>query len=93
MTSFEFKSNVLNWANKLGVERKIKRIQLRKMKRKYASCSSKGNLTFNKEILELKKEQINHIIIHELLHFRYPNHGKMFKLTLKRLIKSNTLHH
>ncbi len=90
MTDFEFKSYVISWARRLGVENKIKRIQLRRMKRKYASCSSKGNLTFNKEILNLKKVQIDQIIVHELLHLRYPNHGKLFKLTLRRLVNLKT---
>lgn len=50
------------------------------MKNKFASCSSKGRLTFDVSILQESKKMVDKIIIHELLHYRYPNHGKMFKL-------------
>lgn len=50
------------------------------MKRKLASCSSKGRLTFSRTLLYAPKEERNKVILHELLHLRYPNHGKMFKL-------------
>lgn len=80
MTSREFKAYVLEWAEKLGLTEKVKEIHIRKMKKKWASCSSKGRLTFNISLLEEQKETIDKVIVHELLHLRYPNHGKMFKL-------------
>lgn len=81
-TPKEFKRDVQGWAEKIGVKNKIRQIQLRKMKRKWASCSSKGRLTFEPSILEKPSDFRDGIILHELLHLRYPNHGKMFKLLL-----------
>ena len=46
------------------------------MKNKWASCSTDGNLNFNKELLELDKKLGDYVIVHELLHFKVPNHGK-----------------
>jgi predicted metal-dependent hydrolase len=40
-----FKAEVRSWASSIGVEPHT--ITLRPMKRKWASCSSKGNLTFD----------------------------------------------
>ncbi|SHK47965.1 M48 metallopeptidase family protein [Thermocrinis minervae] len=77
----KFKEEVLMLAEEIGV--KPKEIHLRTMKRKLASCSSKGRLTFDKSILEEPKERRYEIILHELLHLKYPNHGKIFKLVLK----------
>jgi predicted metal-dependent hydrolase len=77
-----FKSEVRSWAKRIGVEPKT--ITLRPMKRKWASCSSKGNLTFDTELLHQTAEFRRHAIIHELLHLKYPNHGKMFR-TLERM--------
>lgn len=76
----DFKNDVKNIAKQLNVN--PKEIQLRNMKHKWASCSSKGRLTFDKSILNESKEVRYKIIIHELLHLRYPNHGKFFKLLL-----------
>jgi predicted metal-dependent hydrolase len=73
----EFKEAVKAWADKLNV--KANSIALRPMKNKWASCSTKGNLNFNEELLELEKHIGNYVIVHELLHFRYPNHGRVWK--------------
>src|SRR3990167_9366807 len=61
----DFKSIVWDWAIKLKVE--PKEIHLRPMKTKWASLSGSGRLTFN------------YVILHELLHMKAPNHGKLFK--------------
>lgn len=81
-TPEEFKRDVQEWAERIGVKSKIRQIQLRKMKRKWASCSSKGRLTFEPSLLEKTPDFRYKVILHELLHIRYPNHGKMFKLLL-----------
>lgn len=83
MTSQEFKKYVYQLAKEIGVFQHISSIHLRKMKNKIASCSSKGRLTFDPDILDLPVERRKEIIVHELLHLRYPNHGKMFHLMLK----------
>jgi predicted metal-dependent hydrolase len=75
-----FKRSVGEWAETCKVE--IKEIHLRKMKNKWASCSSRGRLTFDRAILRLAKEKRKKIIVHELLHLKYPNHGKMFRALL-----------
>ncbi len=83
MTIQEFKERVYLWAEKLKVEDKLKEVHVRRMKNKLASCSSKGRLTFDPSVLEVNKEEADKIIVHELLHLRYKNHGKMFKVLLK----------
>ncbi|MCK9631133.1 MAG: M48 family metallopeptidase [Methanoregula sp.] len=81
ISSESFKRSVGEWAEICKVE--IKEIHLRKMKTKLASCSSRGRLTFDRTILRLPKDERKKIIIHELLHLKYPNHGKMFRALLK----------
>lgn len=73
----EFKMRVLEWAVKLQVPMKI--LSLRHMKNKWASCSTSGNLTFNIELLGMERELGDYVIVHELLHFSVPNHGKLWK--------------
>ena len=73
----EFKKQVREIAEKMEIQ--IKSLAVRPMKNKWASCSTDGNLNFNKQLLELDKELGNYVIVHELLHFNIPNHGKLWK--------------
>ena len=73
----EFKYRVKCFAEKIGVE--FHTLAIRPMNNKWASCSTKGNLNFNKELLDLDKEIGDYVIVHELLHFNIPNHGKLWK--------------
>jgi len=73
----EFKARVREFAEKMDIE--IKMLAIRPMTNKWASCSTDGNLNFNKELLDLDKEIGDYVIVHELLHFHVPNHGKLWK--------------
>ncbi|MCE8422542.1 MAG: M48 family metallopeptidase [Candidatus Methanoperedens sp.] len=73
----EFKAKVKEFAGKMDIE--VKALAIRPMTNKWASCSTDGNLNFNKELLDLDKEIGDYIIVHELLHFNVPNHGKLWK--------------
>jgi len=68
------------WQEKLNI--KTNRIQIMKMKNKWSSCSTKGNVTLNSELTKLPKELAEYAILHELLHLIVPNHGKTFKALL-----------
>ena len=81
-----FKSEVMAWAKRIGVE--PREIRLRQLKNKWASCSSNGRLTFNSEILSQPAHFRAQAIVHELLHLQVPNHGKLFKELMKVLLAS-----
>ena len=83
----ELKKEVERWAEEIDVE--FKEIQIREMKKKWASCSSRGRLTFNEDLLHQPKKVRDEVIVHELLHLRYPNHGKMFSLLLNTYLGKN----
>ncbi len=86
MTLETFKEEVLTLAEDVGV--KPREIHIQSMKRKWASCSNRGRLTFDKKLLEESKEVRFKVILHELLHLKYHNHGKMFKLLLDTYLKN-----
>ena len=75
-----FKREVWYWAKQVGV--KPKEVHMRKMPRKWGSCSSKGRLTFSYALLYKPYPFRAKAIVHELLHLRYPTHTKMFKSLL-----------
>ena len=77
----EFRARVLEWARKLDV--KARAIYIRPMRRKWASCSTAGTLSFNDELLGLPRELGDYVIVHELLHFSVPNHGKLWKSLMR----------
>jgi predicted metal-dependent hydrolase len=77
----EFKSRVLEWAGKLGIE--VRSLSVRPMRNKWASCSLQGNLNFNAELVTLDREIGDYVIVHELLHFFVPNHGKLWKSLMR----------
>jgi predicted metal-dependent hydrolase len=72
-----FKAEVRAWAERIGVEPKT--ITLRPMKRKWGSCSSKGNLSFDKGLLYQPADFRRRVIVHDLIHLKVPNHGKLFR--------------
>jgi predicted metal-dependent hydrolase len=83
-----FKSEVHTWAGRIGVEPQA--ISVRLMKRKWASCSSKGNLTFDTDLLRQPADFRRKVIVHELLHLKIPNHGKLFKAMEAAYLEGNT---
>lgn len=62
---------------------KINVVYYRKMKTKWASLSSSGNLTFNKLMKYLPGYLIEYIIFHELVHFIEKKHNKKFWSIIK----------
>lgn len=77
----EFKARVLEWADRLDV--RVRSLSVRPMRRKWASCSLQGNLNFNAELVGLDREVGDYVIVHELLHFFVPNHGKLWKSLMR----------
>lgn len=80
-----FKGEVRFWAERIGVEPNS--IKLRQMSHKWSSCTSKGNLTFDTELLHQPAALRKKAIVHELLHLKYPNHGKLFKAMEKAYLE------
>ncbi|MCR5040534.1 MAG: M48 family metallopeptidase [Clostridia bacterium] len=58
---------------------KYGRITIRRQKTKWGSCSSKGNLNFNCLLMLAPPEVIDSIVVHELCHLRYLDHGSGFR--------------
>ncbi|MDZ7371259.1 MAG: M48 family metallopeptidase [candidate division KSB1 bacterium] len=81
-----FRAEVAAWAQRIGVA--VREIRIRAMKRKWASCSSQGRLTFDSDLLHQPAEFRREVIVHELLHLKVPNHGPLFKSLLKAYLES-----
>lgn len=51
----------------------------KQLRRKWASCSSRGTLTLSDDVLRLPKDLAEYVVCHELVHLRVPGHGKAWQ--------------
>ena len=79
-----FKSQVTQWAERIRV--RPRQLRLQRMRRKWASCSTRGTVSFSTEVLTQPAAFREYVIVHELLHLKVPNHGKLFKTLLRAYI-------
>lgn len=80
ITPAEFRDDVWAWARRLDIE--PAEVRLMTMSRKWASCSTRGRVTFASDLLAQPEEFRREVIIHELLHLKVPNHGPLFRALL-----------
>lgn len=53
-------------------------LRLKYLKSRWGSCSARGNINLNVRAMQLPRAAIDSILIHELAHLRYLNHGSAF---------------
>jgi hypothetical protein len=80
METEAFKEKVHSWAEIIRVRPGQVRVQ--RMTRKWASCSTNRWVTFSEDLLHEPAKFQDYVIVHELLHLKVPNHGKLFKSLL-----------
>jgi predicted metal-dependent hydrolase len=83
-----FKAEITFWSKRVGVE--PVQVHVRPMTRKWGSCSTSGRVTFNEELLREPADFRREVIVHELLHLKVPNHGKLFRALLKAHLGRDT---
>lgn len=62
------------------------KLYIRNQKTKWASCSSKKNLSFNWRLLMAPEDVIEYVVVHELIHIDEPNHSDHFWYKLHKLL-------
>ena len=61
-------------------------LKLQKMEKRWGSLSDKGQLTLNINLIQTPKECIEYVVIHELCHLIYHNHGIEFYKLLEHTL-------
>jgi predicted metal-dependent hydrolase len=84
-----FKAEVRAWAVRIRVE--PKELHVRAMSRKWGSCSTAGRVTFDADLMSQPADLRKEVIVHELLHLKVPNHGKLFRSLLRAYLGKTTV--
>lgn len=66
---------------------------VRTQKTRWASCSSRGTISINTQLLFLEKEQVDYVFLHELCHTVHMNHSARFWTLLGEIFPNYKKHH
>lgn len=73
------------WASRLGLP--VAEICVRRMRTKWGSCTPRRrSIRLNTELAKKPPECLEYIVVHELLHFIEPTHGKRFVALMERFM-------
>lgn len=61
----------------------LERMDIKRMKNRWGSCTNKGVVTLNPELIKAPSKCIEYVILHELCHLSVPNHKKEFYALLE----------
>lgn len=64
------------WAEKIGVE--YNRVVLKDQRTLWASCSSQKNINYSYRIVKMPTVVQDYLVIHELCHLKFMNHGEEY---------------
>lgn len=64
------------WAEKIGVE--YNRVFLKDQRTLWASCSSQKNINYSYRIVKMPPVVQDYLVIHELCHLKFMNHGEEY---------------
>lgn len=67
----------LGWALKLKVN--PEKVLIERLPGKWGSCAPDGVVKFAEDLAGVNKGFQDYVIVHELLHLRYRDHGRLFK--------------
>ena len=62
------------------------KIKIKEQKRRWGSCSSKGNIYFNWRIIMAPDQVIDYIVVHEIAHLIHRNHSSVFYKLIESIL-------
>ena len=86
----ELVKKTTEWAQKMGVE--FNQIFIKDQQTLWASCSGKKNLNFSYRIVKMPKAVQDYLIVHELCHLTFMNHGAEYWQLVEQFCPDYKLH-
>lgn len=74
----------MGWAVKLRVN--PEHVQITRLPGKWGSCAPGGVVTLAEDLATEAEDFQDYVIVHELLHLKYRDHGKQFKAMMTALV-------
>lgn len=59
---------------------------VRRMKSRWGSCTAAGKITLNLKLIQMPKECIDYVVVHELCHLKEHNHSPAFYALLGKVM-------
>lgn len=61
-------------------------VKITSAKTRFGSCSARNGICFSLYLMQYPESFIDYVVVHELCHIRYKNHGKYFHALIERYI-------
>lgn len=83
------------WLEGLSHEHNLpfQKATVRTQRTRWASCSSRGTISINTQLLFLEKQQVEYVFLHELCHTVHMNHSTKFWTLLEEMMPDYKKHH
>jgi len=65
---------------------KYRKVSIKNQKTKWGSCSSRDSINLNINLVRLPEQLRDYVILHELVHTRFKNHGREFWAELDKAL-------
>jgi len=80
-----------NFANQLG--KKYSKIKITSARKRWGSCSGRGNINFSWRLIMAPQEIVNYVIAHEAAHLLHKNHSARFWNCVAQMVPDYKIHH
>lgn len=80
----QLRRRAMGWAVKLKVN--PEEIQVKPLPGKWGSCAPGGVVVLAEDLATEAEDFQDYVIVHELLHLKYRDHGKQFKAMMAALV-------
>lgn len=67
-----------------GRIKRVPALRVRQMAKRWGSCTNRGEIYLNSELIYAPPSCIDYVVVHELCHLVHPNHGRQFYGLLQR---------
>ncbi len=61
-------------------------IKITSAQKRFGSCSGKNSICYSWRLMKYPKEAIDYVVVHELAHIKYKNHGKEFYTLIEKYL-------